>query len=238
MFDNKSGMFFSSLNRATEKLKAGLSLVVVFVILLVGTLVTTASFKSEIVLQSPASSVVQNQTPRAEVRDTDWESSFFLALAERTRIVNLPSLKPVVLKSDEVELRLWYDARPDIINGFVIRRSANAWSAFGIRQVKDRWPSPVKQELLGSPKSGWNTLWKRLTEAGILVLPDSDETKCGPAVLDGGGFVVEVIAQEKYRTYRYANPQFADCDEAKRIVSIENTISEEFSLSSTKPSKR
>lgn len=30
----------------------------------------------------------------------------------------------------------------------------------------------------------------------MLILPDSDETKCTPGVLDGGGFVVEVIAQQ------------------------------------------
>lgn len=230
MFDNKSSVFFSSLSRTTEKPKTRLFVVAAFVILLVGAFVATAflPFQRVITPQLPASSVVQNEAQRTEVPDTDWESSFFLALEERTRRVNLPSLKTVVLKSDEVELRFWYDARPDTINGFVIRRSSNAWSASGIRQVNDRWPSPVKQELLGLPRSGWDTLWKRLTEAGMLILPDSDETKCAPGVLDGGGFVVEVIANQKYRTYRYGNPQFADCDEAKRIVYIEQIISEEF----------
>lgn len=230
MLDNKSNVCFLSLSKTTEKPKDRLFVVVAFLILLVGAFATTAflSYQREITPQSPASSVVQNEAQRSEVADTDWESSFFPALEERTMRVSLPSLKTGVLKSDDVELRFWYDARPDTINGFVIRRSSNAWSARGIRQVNDRWPSLMKQELLGSPRSGWDTLWKRLTEAGMLILPDSDETKCAPGALDGGGFVVEVIANQKYRTYRYANPQFADCDEAKRILNIEKIITEEF----------
>lgn len=167
---------------------------------------------------------------RPDTSDARWEQSFFKALAERTNKVKLPSLKTALLTDKDVEVRFWYDARPDTINGFVIRRSGDLWSAIGIRQVHDRWPSPVRQESLSPPKSGWGALWKSLVDAGVLTLPDGSETKCNSEVLDGGGFVVETVANQKYRTYRYGNPQLTDCDEAKRMVSIERIIADEFRL--------
>ena len=170
----------------------------------------------------------QNVGPPASVPDDDWMPSFFTALGERAQIVKLPSLRTTPTMDEKLEMRFWYDARPDIINGLVISRSATGWSAVGIRQVNNRWPSPVIQENLGTPKSGWDALWKQLTEAGILTLPDAQETKCVAEVLDGSGFVVEVIANQKYKTYRYSNPQFADCDEAKRVLSIESILADEF----------
>ena len=154
---------------------------------------------------------------------------FCSALEERTKKVGLPSLRTKPFADGDVELRLWYDARPDVINGIVIRRYRDSWSAFGLRQEQNRWPSGLKQEDLGVPRSGWNALWKQFTDAGVLVVPDSSKTKCESG-LDGVGFVIEVRAEQKYRTYRYGNPQFADCDEAKRILSIENLIADEFNI--------
>lgn len=160
----------------------------------------------------------------------DWESAFFSALEERTRKVGLPSLRTKPLADGDVELRLWYDARPDIINGIVIGRYRDSWSAFGLRQERNRWPSELKQEDLGVPRSGWNALWKQLTDSGVLVLPDSEKINCSGNALDGVIYVIEVRAEQKYRTYRYDNPQWADCDEAKRILAIEGLIADEFNI--------
>jgi len=132
-------------------------------------------------------------------------------------------------------MRFWYDARPFAINGFVIRRSKDRWSAIGIRQVNEEWPSAVRQDNLGQPKSGWDSVWKQLIALGLLTLPDGTATKCKTGVLDGGAFVVEAKTRRTYRTYRYSSPQLADCDEAKRVVSIEAVIAREFRL---RPSKR
>jgi len=181
--------------------------------------------------QLNATRVVQNaETLRLEIPDAAWEPLFFEALAGRIKQVNLPSLRTVLLPEHDLEVGFWYDARPDIINGLVIRRSDDQWSAVGIRQSGDRHFAPVEKETLGTPKSGWDASWKRLAEAGILTLPDGSKVNCQVEILDGGGLVVETNVRGTYRTYRYSNPQFAKCDEAKRIVTIEEIFSDEFGL--------
>lgn len=187
------------------------------------------SYQAENAMESSARIQIAPKSVR-EPSDAHWESSFFKALEERTKQLGLASLSTMRFPDQDLEVRFWYDARPDIINGVVIRRSDGRWSALGIRQVNDRWPSPVRQEALGPPKSGWGAAWKALLGAGILTLPDGYETRCASGVLDGGGFVVETIANQKYRTYRYGNPQFGKCDEAKRLLSIESIIADEFRL--------
>lgn len=177
-----------------------------------------------------ASAIQDNRGAHLEIPKDGWETSFFAALDEHTKKVNLPSLRTVVLPETDLEVRFWYDARPYVINGFVIRRSDNQWSAVGIRQTNEGEPSLVKKEILPVPKSGWEPAWQRLVSAGILTLQDGSDLKCSPGVLDGGAYVVETNVDRVYRTYRYDNPQFSKCQDAKRILSIEQIIAEEFEL--------
>jgi hypothetical protein len=176
--------------------------------------------------QPNAASAGQAQGLRREMPEAEWEPSFYKALAERTKKVNLPSLRGMVLSDQDLEVRFWYDASPRIINGFVIRRWADQWSALGIRQSDEGQHYSVKQEVLRTPKSGWETAWQRLLTAGILTLPDG--SKCSTEALDGAGFVVETNVKGVYRTYRYSNPQFAKCEEARQVLLIEQIIAEEF----------
>jgi hypothetical protein len=181
---------------------------------------------------APAVPVPTAAPSLTEVHKFDWESHFFPALEERTKKVELPSLRTMQLSATDVEVRFWFDTSPDTIGGFVIRRRGDTWSAIELYQERRPWPSAVKLENLGSPRSGWNPFWKQLTDAGVLVLPDSDETKCLAGGLDGIGYVFEIATEQKYRTYRYHNPQFAECDEAKRVLSIVDLIIDEFNVRS------
>jgi hypothetical protein len=170
-----------------------------------------------------------NQPPQRlslEIPNAPWEAVFFEALAQRTTKVGMPSLRTQVLPGQDLEVRFWYD-HFEIISGVIIRRSREKWSADYLRQKYDHQPSSAQLKSLGAPKSGWEAAWSRLTSAGILTLPGGT-TKCRSDVLYGIGYVVETNVNQKYRTYRYANPQFADCDEAKRVMSIESIIAEEF----------
>lgn len=177
-----------------------------------------------------AAPMVQNrQGLRLEIPDALWEPAFFEALEKRTKQISLPSLRTVVLPEDDLEVRFWYD-HFEVISGLIIKRSGEKWSATYLRQIYDHQPSSIKQEDVGAPKSGWQAAWGRLLNAGILTLPDSSKAKCKAIVLDGIGYVVETNVDQAYRTYRYGNPQFAECDEAKRIISIEEIIADEFGL--------
>jgi hypothetical protein len=93
----------------------------------------------------------KNERPSREaVSNNGWEVSFFPALEERTREVGLPKLERNVAGASDLELRFWYDAHPNLINGFVIRRTGDVWSARGIRQSQNWWPSPLIQDALGA----------------------------------------------------------------------------------------
>lgn len=73
----------------------------------------------------PSNTASINRPPLAtpaKQYNADWESTFFKALDERTKEVNLESLRHRKLHEKELEVRFWYDARPRVINGFVIRR--------------------------------------------------------------------------------------------------------------------
>lgn len=164
-----------------------------------------------------------------EIPDARWEPAFFEALEERTKKARISSLRSRVLPDDDLEVRFWYD-HFEVISGLIVRREGEKWSATYLRQRYDSQPSSVQADSLGTPKSGWEKAWRRLTNAGILTLPDGSSTKCKSNVLDGIGYVVETNLNRKYRTYRYGNPQFADCDEAKRIMSIEEILADEFGL--------
>ncbi len=211
--------------------KIGLLAVFVLILLLVGASIVTGFLlhdKTPGQEASPAKLVSNRQAQRLETSNASWQPSFFMALDERIQKVKLPRLRTVVLSEGDLEVRFWYDSRPDVINGFVIRRSANQWSAVGVRQTRNRQPSEVKLEALAVPKSGWETAWAKLVAAGILTLPDASELNCNSAGLDTVAFVIETNVHRLYRTYRYSNPSHAECDDAKRIVLIEEIIDEEF----------
>jgi hypothetical protein len=209
--------------------------VFVLVLLLVGASIVTGLLHNKNQAQdaSVANLVPNQQAQRLEIPNASWEPSFFMALDERTQKVKLPSLRTVVLSEQDLEVRFWYDGRPDVINGVVIRRSADRWSAVGIRQTRNRQPSEVKLEVLAVPKSGWETAWAKLVGAGILTLPDASELSCNAPSADTFSFVIETNVHRIYRTYRYTNPFHAECDEAKRIILIEEIIGEEFGIQNT-----
>ena len=164
-----------------------------------------------------------------EIPDAAWEPVFFEDLNDRTKRSGISNLRQTVLADDDLEVRFWFD-HFEQIDGVIIRRSGQEWSAISIRDREQHQPSSLEQESLRVPKSGWEATWKKLTSAGILTLADGSMTKCKPDVLDGIGYVIETNFNRKYRTYRYGNPQRADCDEAKRILLMETILFEELDL--------
>ena len=143
--------------------------------------------------------------------------------------MNLPNLRTVVLPENDLEVRFWYEGM-EIIHGVVIRRMQQQWSANWIYQTVDSQPSSAKMVLLDPPKSGWDVLWKRLVDAGILTLPDSPQPRCSSGALDGISYIVETNVNRTYRTYMYSNPQLMKCPEAKQMLRLEKTLGDEFSL--------
>jgi formylglycine-generating enzyme required for sulfatase activity len=206
---------------------------IVILILLVGiAAITSFLFHSKNIVQRPdAAQVVQNaQGLHLEIPKATWERYFFNDLENRTKKVGLPSLRTVVFPDQDLEMRFWSESL-NIINGLILRRSSGKWSAIYLHEVANNQTLSVKVESLGPPVVGWDALWTRLTSEGILTLPDGDsKEECRTLGIDGVDYVVETNINLEYRTFSYRNPQSAECDEARRIVSIKKIIFSEFEL--------
>jgi hypothetical protein len=174
-----------------------------------------------------------SQTLTLEIPKTAWEPHFFQDLEIRTTKVGMTSLRKTLLPEGDLEMRFWYVPFP-AIHGVIIKRSGKDWSASFLRERKVADPSSVELLTLEPPKSGWENVWQRLKDLGVLTLPDRTNTTCEGDIMDGSDYIVETNVDHKYRTYRYGNPRLSTCDEAKRIVAIAEIIWEEFRLSSLK----
>jgi hypothetical protein len=96
---------------------------------------------------APADQTAQRLT--VEVPDAGWEPAFFKQLEARTTAVNLPNLRTVVLPENDLEVRFWYEGL-EIINGVVIRRMGQQWSANWIYQTVE---SPEAKQMLRLEKT-------------------------------------------------------------------------------------
>ena len=162
----------------------------------------------------------------------NWEAIFFEGINKRTNAANLPALRTLNLPYGDLEARLWVGFGVGGEDGIILRRSSKRWSALHIHGMYNRDPPAKYQEQskLGVPKSGWEKMWQRLVDAGILTLPDASEIGCNTYIVDGVCYVVETNTNKTYRTYMYDNPQYAKCGEAKQMIEISEILFDEFGL--------
>ncbi|HEX5082428.1 MAG TPA: hypothetical protein VFY40_10295 [Blastocatellia bacterium] len=155
---------------------------------------------------------------------------------DRLAEVNLHKLRTVLLPDGDFEVRLWIGFGLNGDDCLILRYFSGQWSALHLQGMAEAPPFPNTLAPLPPPKSGWNKTWQKLIDAGILRLPDADEVKCNPRVLDGISFVVESNINMIYRSYAYPNPWYDNppfykrCNEAEQMILIGWTIGEEFGL--------
>jgi len=179
----------------------------------------------------PAAPVVQERGKlKLIIPEDDWEPLFYEEIKERAEIAKLRNLRAIVLPNDDLEVRVWMGFGLSALESFVVRRDTGQWSAMHLDGVHPDRPQKNPQKDLRAPKSGWEIFWKRVVEAGILILPDSSELKGEKLVMDGFGYVVEINMNRTYRTYIYLNPDWQEWPEAKQMIRISNLIAEEFGL--------
>jgi hypothetical protein len=192
------------------------------VFLLLGT-GTAACFKS----QEPEPS--RKVAPQAK-----WEPIFFKMIDERLAESGIPELRTTQITGNDFEVRVWVGFSEKGEDGIILRHSANQWSGVHLHGIS-RGPRVVsKVSNLAAPKSGWEAAWQKLTQAGLLTLPDAFAIGCSTQMFDGVSYVVEINKDQKYRTYLYDNPAQAKCSEAKQMLEIAGIIAEEFDLSDFK----
>jgi hypothetical protein len=167
-----------------------------------------------------------------------WEPIFFKSINARANISNLKTLRAGTLPENDLEVRIWHGFGLTALEGFVLKRAAGQWSAMHLEGIHPGLPQSEYQKILAPLKSGWELSWQRLEEAGISMLPDASAIGCSAMMNDGMSYVVEVKRRGIYRTYLYDNPNYAKCDEAKRMIKIGNIVSEEFGVAEMAAIKR
>ncbi|MGH9944050.1 MAG: hypothetical protein ACRD9R_17030 [Pyrinomonadaceae bacterium] len=160
----------------------------------------------------------------------NWEPGFLEEIKQRSQRAGISDLRSVRLLKDDLEVRMWVGFATDPLKGFVIKRSDGQWSATYLMPIDPKSPRHNHQQKLSEPTSGWEAFWDRLTNKGILTLPDS--TKLGEEVIfpDAEYYVVEVNTGEMYRAYKYAVPEYQKWPEAKRMAEIIEIIFSEFGI--------
>jgi hypothetical protein len=199
------------------------------VILIIG--LCLVSYSSQL-----SQSQVQQKSPAGEQRKEfeliipkeTWEPIFFRAIDERAGIAKLPSLRDLRLPKDDLETRIWIGFGLSALRGFDLKRSTGQWTGVYIQGIRPRLSRGDYQKALAAPESGWPALWQKLTDKGILTLPDARAIACEGGALDGVSYVVENNIDNTYRTYMYENPQFATCREAKQIIEIVEILHDQF----------
>lgn len=179
----------------------------------------------------------RNQEPRVMLPDARWVPIFFestglasKSINERTKEANLQSLRTLLLPDKDLEVRVWAGFGVEGVDGFILRRYSNQWSAIYLRGMAERPPFPNSQTALGTPKSGWEPVWQSLIGAGIVTLPDASALGCDTYGKDGMSYVVEINMNKTYRTYSYPDPKYLECEEAKQMKRIAEIIADEFGL--------
>jgi hypothetical protein len=167
---------------------------------------------------------------RLDVPKEIWEPIFFKSIDERARIANLKTLRAASLPDEDLEVRVWHGFGLTALEGFVLKHAGGEWSAFHLDGIHPNLPRSEYEEKLHTPNSGWELCWRRLEDAWILTLPDASAIGCSAAINDGMSYVVEFNRNATYRTYLYDNPDYARCEEARRMIAIGNIISEEFDV--------
>ena len=166
----------------------------------------------------------------AQVRDIPadrWVPIYFESIDDFTRLAGWKSLRDQSLGKDSIEVRVWIGFGVGPLHGLSMRRDGQKWRARYAREVSGQSKQIVRSPV--RPAVDWAALWPRLVALGLLTLPDeSTLAASGRAdVLDGTSYVVEINEGSRYRTYMYANPQFARWPEAERMVKIAEILSAE-----------
>jgi hypothetical protein len=166
--------------------------------------------------------------------EAKWEPIFFKMINERLAESGIPELRTSQMTGADFEGRVWIGFGGRGEDAIILRHSSSQWSGLHLHGIS-RGPRLVSTvSNLAAPRSGWEAAWQKLTQAGLLTLPDALAIGCSTQIFDGMSYVVEINKDQNYRTYLYDNPDHAKCSEAKQMLEIGGIIAEEFDLSEFK----
>jgi hypothetical protein len=198
--------------------------------ILVILLLANCSRNDSVLVKSPANKaegLFNNDSSNAMVQKT-WERIFFKYIDDRIKDAGIKSLKEQEILPNSKEIRIWAGTFPPF-NGLIIKDINGQWSALYLPSI-DSSSSNKSLMFLPAPKSGWSSLWQKLDALDIFTLPDGVDVGDNIAYTDLKGVIIEVKTADSYRAYMYSSLEKAQTPEAKKVLSICNTLSNEFEV--------
>ena len=162
--------------------------------------------------------------------DYGWKAEKFSRIDERIRIAGLQNLEASRMSPQDLEIRIWHGFGLVIPKGLVLKRTAGNWTANYLASVSKTKHQRDSERIIKEPGSGWQFCWSRLTNAGLLTLPDATQLGREPVDPDVLSYVVELNIGGEYRTYHYSYPEASEHREAKQMIEIGDIVAEEFGL--------
>lgn len=199
-------------------------LIIAFLTCLLGIAVTTAWYFK----QSSTTQELHLIIPNAS-----WEPSSFDLINSVAKLSAQTDLRKANLPENDIEVRMWLGFGLSPLKGISLKRVSGQWSAIRVKSDNYYKPEKIERDELSYPKSGWESCWKRLVDAGILILPDVSEVNCGTNGIDGNSIVIETNTNRVYRTYAYGVSMSEKCNEAKQAMQLIFIIDEEFGWTDT-----
>ena len=162
--------------------------------------------------------VYYRESQRIEVQPSSgrWESIFFRSIDRTTQLAQIEELRKTVVKNGDVEVRFWHGFGLSPLEAVILKRTDGRWSGFHIKTNNYTEPENAFVEDLLPPRSGWDSLWKNVTDKGLLNLPDCSGEDCYGEI-DGTSYVVEINQYHIYRTYKYPSTDFPSACSVEEI---------------------
>jgi hypothetical protein len=162
---------------------------------------------------------------KRDIPKAGWEPIFFESIDQLTSLAGWTPLRKQPVPPDALEVRIWIGFGRLPLEGYLLRRDGSKWSGWTIGDQRNMKRLKLQQI---TPKSGWDRFWSRLVSLGLLTLPDSSSLPNEAMFFDGVSYVVEINQNHRYRTYHYGNPKEQKWPEAKKIIEIVQTLSDEL----------
>lgn len=139
----------------------------------------------------------------------------------------LTKLRELKLAGDDIEIRVGIGSR---FGGdrLVLTRTAGVWRArhFPRLLCPSEEGANGHEIILEAPTSGWDVAWQKLKAAGLLSISGRHDAGWN----DGYEYLVETNINNTYVLSDYVNPDKLKNDEGKQMVSVGDTIADEFGL--------
>jgi hypothetical protein len=160
---------------------------------------------------------------RVDIPEATWVPIYFKSIDAFTTKLGWTPLRQMDVPHGSLEIRVWGSGGNLACTR--LRRFGKIWSGVKVIDEYTNGP-PIMFEVV--PRGKWDDIWRKLDAFGVLTLPDDSTLPPGAWVNDGGAYIVEINDGIHYRTYHYDNPKCQTWPEARKIIAIDDVLSNQL----------